>query len=122
MVCYRDIKFAKLAMAISMDIHGLLRVGSELVSPSCWFVDPVTSLEFPARHQAAEPSAVVQLGPPLADRPPDTTSCSMSKKREAPPKPEELIQKLGEKLDGAIEQLTAGIEERKTEVREWLLV
>ena len=34
------------------------------------------------------------------------TSPRMSKKREAPPKPEELIQKLSERLDGVKSNLT----------------
>ena len=42
----------------------------------------------------------------------------MSKKREAPPKPEELIQKLSEKLEAVKDELTAGLEERKSQVGE----
>ena len=42
----------------------------------------------------------------------------MSKKREAPPKPEELIQKLSEKLEVVKGELTAGLEETKSQVGE----
>ena len=42
----------------------------------------------------------------------------MSKKREAPPKPEELIQKLSEKLEVVKGELTVGLEETKSQVGE----
>jgi hypothetical protein len=43
----------------------------------------------------------------------------MSKKRETPPKPEELIQRLGERLDTVKVELETKLEEQRVQVVWW---